>query len=658
MKNRHKHPAIYAGLWALVLMMIPAIRAYPQANADSLAKILRISEAPVRIDALNRYAESLLESDLDGAINVAEKALQQATRYKFPSRRALAEKILADACYYKTDYLKAIDYYTASAETELALNGEDSENYQKRIGDIGFCYNELSIYDKAIEYYLMALEIARKRNDPAEIATNLNNIGHADFARGNFSSSIAYFDQALQIDRERNADEDISVDLNNIGKVYFAWGKYERALEYYFEALEKAEATGNEHMTAIRNSNIGQAYLAMADYGNALKYFNLALDTDRRLGNTGKLGIRYSHIGMLHLRQGNYDTAQVFFNDAIRIFQAQNMTGSIVITLNNLGDLMMAKEHYDKALDYYNQSLGISEKAGMKPNVLRSLQRISEAYLHMADYKNAHEYLSRYSVLKDTLFNEEKHRQLAEYEARYETEKKERENLMLRNEAKMQRNQKIIFIISGAGLFIIAVILFFLLHVKRKSLKKSKLLYEKDNQLHQLTLDAKEKENQHLQEVLFAEEQINKLQKEKLQQKSRELSTSTLLILNKNEALGNIRHMATQAMDQNGRDRDIFLRKLIGEIEANIDLDEQWDQFKIHFEAVHKGFFQRLADHYPSLTNNDLKLCAYLRMNLSSKEIARMLHISPESVATKRYRLRKRLGMDNEENLIGFISKF
>jgi DNA-binding CsgD family transcriptional regulator len=171
-------------------------------------------------------------------------------------------------------------------------------------------------------------------------------------------------------------------------------------------------------------------------------------------------------------------------------------------------------------------------------------------------------------------------------------------------------------------------------------------------------MEKREKENEHLQQVLFAEEQINKLQKEKLQQKNRELSTATLHILNKNEVLCNIKKMAQQAVDDDETGKQVYFTNLIREIDNNTNLDEQWDQFKLHFESVHKGFFEKLTREFSNLTQNELKLCAYLRMNLSTKEIAQMLHISPESVTTKRYRLRKKLKLDNEENLVGFIRRF
>ncbi|HPR58774.1 MAG TPA: tetratricopeptide repeat protein, partial [Bacteroidales bacterium] len=497
-------------LFLITLTLTYGLKALP--DADSLKRVSDSLQGKLKIAALNNLAEVLLQSDLDEAVKTAGLAIKFEESESYTEEKARAQRIIADALFYKTEYLQAIHYYHASAETEKELHGELSDNYLQRLNDIGFCYNELAIYDKAIEYYKMSLEIARKVNNREEIATNLNNIGNSLFAMGEYAEAIPYFDSTLQIDREAQNDEHISIDLNNFGKVYFSWGKYQKALEYYFESLTKAEAAGNEHMQAIRHSNIGQVYLKLEDYENARKHFNTALAIDRRLGNHGKLGIRYSNLGLLNLQLGNYDTAQVYFMDAVRIFETQNMLPSSVINLNNLGDLMRKKNDFDRALEYYQQSLSLSEKAGIKPEAMRSLHSIAEIYRLSGNYRNTVDYLLRYSSLKDTIFNEEKHRQLAEFEARYEIEKKERENLLLKNKARIYRNQKIIFIISGSALLMITLVLLMLLSIKRKSLQQSKLIYEKDNQLHQLDLEKKEKENQYLQDVLFAEEQINRLQ--------------------------------------------------------------------------------------------------------------------------------------------------
>lgn len=629
-----------------------------QSNADSLQQLIDRSKGIEKTEHLNALAVEYLNSDLDKAITTATMAFQLAENLEDFNEQAKAARTIADAWYYKNDFYKAIEFYKISAEAEKESNGPHSENYVERLGDIGFCYDALLQFDYAHEYYEKALVIAEKINDVEEIANNLNNLGYVNFAQGNYDKAISFFSQVLVMDEEREIEEYISIDLNNIGKVYSSWKKYDRAIEYYTEALENAILAGNISMQAIRLSNIGQAYEALNNYDTALDYLNRALEIDNKQGNRGKVGIRLSHIGLVFIKQGKYDESLRNLNDALIIFEELGQLSSQAITLNHLGNLMHVQGKFNKALEYFVRSLGISKSKGMKAQELRSLKSISDVYQNLGSFKKSLNYYKQYSALNDSIFDEEKHRQIAEFEARYDTEKKEKENAILKQEAKIQRNQKIIFITSGLALLIVAILFIFLFSTKRKSLIQSKKLNQRENELHKLDMEKREKENEHLQEVLFAEEQINKLQKEKLQQKNRELSTATLHILNKNEVLGNIRKMAEQTVEDDRMDKSACFINLIREIDSNTNLDEQWDQFKLHFESVHKGFFEKLTRDFPNLTQNELKLCAYLRMNLSTKEIARMLNIGTESVTTKRYRLRKKLNLEKEENLVGFVGGF
>jgi FixJ family two-component response regulator len=86
--------------------------------------------------------------------------------------------------------------------------------------------------------------------------------------------------------------------------------------------------------------------------------------------------------------------------------------------------------------------------------------------------------------------------------------------------------------------------------------------------------------------------------------------------------------------------------------------DEDWKTFETHFDQAHQDFINRLKSTYPHLTQSDLKLCAYLRLNISSKEIAHLLNISLRGVEVRRYRLRKRINISTEENLYEFLLKF
>jgi DNA-binding CsgD family transcriptional regulator len=294
----------------------------------------------------------------------------------------------------------------------------------------------------------------------------------------------------------------------------------------------------------------------------------------------------------------------------------------------------------------------------LKKLVLINYDNLKTYFAEQGDFKNALRYASLYQTLADSMYNEESAQAIIELQTRYDTEMKEKENQILKDQARILQLNNLLLLISVIASVILASFFLYLYFLKRKSLIQTSKLRQQENMLHELERDKAEKENLHLQEVLFAEEEINRLQLMQLQEKNRELSTSAIHIINKNEVLGNIKTLAEAALPGIDEQRKPIIRNLIREIDQNINLDEQWEQFKKHFESVHTGFFSRLAERFPALTQNELKLCAYLRMNLSSKEIAQMLNISIESATTKRYRLRKKLVLSNEENLVNYLAEF
>jgi len=190
-------------------------------------------------------------------------------------------------------------------------------------------------------------------------------------------------------------------------------------------------------------NSIGQVYEAMGKYDLALDYFNRALKLDRELGDEKKIGIRLNNMGEIYMKEGQYAQSLNNLTRALQIFRKYNMPTSECITLNSLGLLMQKQGHYRESLDYFNRSLEISRAHKMKPYILKSLKNISESYYRMNDYKNSLDYYKTYTALKDSMFTAEQSKQLAEFEIRYETEKKEKENAALKQKAEIHAPEEI-----------------------------------------------------------------------------------------------------------------------------------------------------------------------------------------------------------------------
>jgi len=168
----------------------------------------------------------------------------------------------------------------------------------------------------------------------------------------------------------------------------------------------------------------------------------------------------------------------------------------------------------------------------------------------------------------------------------------------------------------------------------------------------------KQKEQQYLAEQKIVTLQNQQLQQE-LENKSRELANNTMVIIKRNETLTDIKREIEKQKEMLGsRFPNKNYEKLVRLINKNLSNEEEFKVFEENFDLAHDNFFKRLKSEYPLLTPSDMRLCAFLRLNLSSKEIAPLMNITTRGVEIHRYRLRKKLKLSTDENLVEFILKF
>lgn len=170
----------------------------------------------------------------------------------------------------------------------------------------------------------------------------------------------------------------------------------------------------------------------------------------------------------------------------------------------------------------------------------------------------------------------------------------------------------------------------------------------------------RQKESQYRQEALVAEKKIVNLRNEKLRiemiHRDKELANQTMDLIRKNKFLQKIKEdlekLKKSTTDELQKEK---INSLIAKIDKDIDHKKQWEVFESAFDEVHEDFLKRLKEKYPNLTPKELKLCAYLRMNISTKEIAPLMNISVRGVEICRYRVRKKLDIDRDQNLTRMI---
>ena len=162
-------------------------------------------------------------------------------------------------------------------------------------------------------------------------------------------------------------------------------------------------------------------------------------------------------------------------------------------------------------------------------------------------------------------------------------------------------------------------------------------------------------------QIKLAQEQLEKeiLEKELVQKevdfKKREMVTYSIQLNKKNELLSAMKEELDELKNKVDSNSLKGIKRLINE---NLNIDNDWDSFKVHFNEVHPNFFEKLNTQYPSLSSGELKYCAYFKIQLSNKEIARLLNVTPKAIHIAKYRIKKKIDLGKDDNLMEFLLQF
>lgn len=602
------------------------------------------------MDSLLQSSERFAEEIPDTALFLAQTALELARASDNNEKQSLAARCVAEAYFYKDEYLKAIDYYLKSADASYKSGKDTSSFLAERLTDAAYCYQELGLYEKALTLNKTSLRIQKKLNNTVEISNNLNNIGTNYFYLSQFDKAIEYFGQTLNLDRKSGDSAAIATSLNNMGMVYSRWGKHKEAIGFYEDALGY---TSIETRKAVRLSNIGMAWFHLKAYDKALDYLNKALEIDLKYNQKIKVGIRKNEVSTVLAAKGNYGEALRLNEEALTIFRDAGISESQIITLTDMGNVYIKLGQMEKAEQCFLESNNIAEKSHSPFHLAKNYKFLYELAEENSDYKKAFGYFKKYAEMNDSVFSVEKHKQIANFEILYETEKKDKENQVLLLDIELKQKKQRLGIAIIIGLVLILLLTYSLLRIKSKNLKQNQLLLKQEHDLARMEIARKEDENKMLEDRIFAEQQINRLEREKylagLEYKNVQLANSTINLVNKNEILGEIRDKLKT------NHKPDFIYEVVQFINAHTDIDQDWHKFRTTFEEVHPGFFDRIQSEFPQLTDHDIRLSAYLRINLSSREIAGLMNVSLDATNKGRQRLRKKLNLEAEADLNGFL---
>ncbi|MEI7982647.1 MAG: tetratricopeptide repeat protein, partial [Bacteroidota bacterium] len=596
-------------------------------NLDSLARLIPEKKGIEKVRAINELATGYSTDYPSKAIVYATEALNLSRIVKSPGEEAQALYTLAEISLSMDNLQDAIHYYKQSADMEIRASGVQSKRYIDRMGDIGYSYLMLNQYEKAINYFRRGLELAIKIKYDEETATNYSNIATIYVEWGDYGKAITHFQKAMDIDRTAGRSDQISTDLNNIGKVYELSGKYDQAVHYYLEALEIEKKAGNKARVAVRLNNLGTVYKSWQKYPEALNYFQQALEIERSLGDNDKVGKRLAYMGATYLAMRQYDQCYTYLQQALSILSKTDLADDLARLQNSFGKYYQARKEYNRAVEHFLLSQQHAIVNNLKPLQLSNLKSLSEVYEQTGRLELALSAFKQYQALKDSVFSKESDNKLAEFQARFENEKMQIENEKLHNEALSKKRIYLLTGILSASLVLILLAIILILRLRARNARQSKEIAEKNA-------------------ALLLEE---------MEMKNKELTYNAMSIIRNNEATAEVLGSIENAV-RNGHSPEGF--ETVLQNIRSMERDKSWKEFEVRFTQVHKDFYNRLNTNYPDLTPNEIKLCAFLRLNMTTKDISAITRQSVHSINVARTRLRKKMNLANsEENLISFLMK-
>jgi len=541
---------------------------------------------------------------------------------------------------------------------------QDIENKPDTIQKIHYkkihSYYAHTAIDSAIFYAKQGLNTALKSNNSIFIVDMYIRLASSYIDISDLTNAQLYSIEALKLAEKSEYNKAIPIICNNLGIVYASNKDYKLALQYYNKAVKVDSVLNDWVGFAIDLSNLTEILVKNKEYKKAQANYEIAYNIYDSLGIDQLKPAILNNLGELQFQQAKYDSAIYYFKKTVDLKVGLGLESSLPPSYNNLGIAYLRKNQLANSKKYLEKAYSIAHEKGLLMQEQIAAQGFVEYYKKTNNFEKALDYCDISKVLGDSIFSIEKEKQKSELNIKYQVEKKEKEIQILKQdalineqEASIQKQQKIAAII-GAGVFLILLVM----SVNRLKLRK-KLFQQKEERL-KAEVKYKEEESLRKEEELRATAEMNKLIAEKAQEelefKNREITSSALYVAQKNEILCKIDEQLSGIKEKTKGDQHKDINQLKKLIKENIELDEDWNNFKLHFEQVHPQFFERIIEISPELTANEQKVCAYIRMNLAGKEIARLLNITPKSAQMSRYRLKKKFNLAPEEDLYDFIS--
>ena len=541
--------------------------------------------------------------------------------------------------YSEINNERAIDY--AQQALSLANKSQDNEACAVSNCIMAEIFEKENNLQPTINYYLISISYYKKLNNCQMLATLYNRLGKLYIQNQyDYNQGLNYFRESLDNAQRCQLQHEIAIALNSIGGVFFYQKEYDLAFQYFTQSLEISEKIDDKSRIAISHNNRGEIYRSRNENEKALEQYNKARKINETHAFNENLAINYNNIGLTYSALNQFDKAIEYFNKSIAIDQQENNKPGVILALINIGEHQNEFKHFEEAIQTFRQAKQLaSEQADLK-GLVNATNGLTIAYEGLGNTKEALNNFKQYAMLKDSLFAKTKENQLDEIKTRLSLDLKEKELILKNNEiALLQREKRITYFQQIVLLLTILILVFIALFIYYRLRSR--------NKKHQSLLEQKEAINKIREEVMQTE----------IRNKSNELTNYALHLGERNKFLLELKSELKKLKHIPEKEREEKIKELTLSVQQNIQMQQDLETFQQSINQNSKEFYDKLKIRFPNLTKSEVRLCALLRLDLSTKEIAALNNISTRAVEMGRYRLRKKLDIDPKDNIVAFLQQ-
>ncbi len=556
--------------------------------------------------------------------SVSKDSLLQALRVtNIPSEKVTILNQLASV-FLEEDPVRAENY--ASQALFIAESIQDQQGRSEAYYHLGHLALNKKEYEKSMDYLKMAEEGFIAEKDDVGLARVYLILNDAYKRKLEYEKALKMLFQAMETFKKEGQSKELGATYNAIGGNFYDQGNFEKAFEYFSNSLEIYTDLGETVYIGSLYNNIGEIYRFKKDYAKAIEYYRKALRIFLEFNEEVRLSMIYTNLGNTYLEKGQIDSADYFLNLGLELSDYTKDINRMSSVRISIGQLHMARGDLERAQENINQGFDLAVQGSNNSNTALAAKLLSDLYTLENNYEQAYKYFVRFRNIDDSLHNIKNLEKITQMEM----------NLLfeLENEVRKIQVQRTNLRYFTIAFVLVSIIVLVILLYGRQRIKAN--------------------QNRTLGENLQMEKE--QLQEE-IEFKNRELATNVMFLVKKNELINFISEKLLRVKS----DFKPSVRKAVDEIlidlQSNVD-QNIWNVFEERFREVHSEFYDNLVKQFPHLTDNDKKLCAFIRLNMNTKEIAAITHQNPNSIEVARTRLRKKLNISNTDiSLNSFLSQ-